>query len=103
MRRIYLTVLLSLSLMGCDDLPDMPVVSKWMLDFENKKCAEFRLVDPVKMLWQYIGSVEIEKCDSFFAMSPDDEAAIKEYQNKVKLKYKQLQNDLANCQSKNGG
>ena len=90
MQKVFLTIITCLSLIGCNQLPKFPSISKYMIDTKSGLCAQFKLIDPENQIYKYIKSVPLADCNGFFAMSPDDERAVDNWVHDVKLKYEQL-------------
>lgn len=45
----------------------------------NNKCHEFVLLDAEKQLYKFTQSFQLEKCNGYFAASPEDELKVKNW------------------------
>lgn len=90
MLKIFLMAI-SLSMFGCSkSLPTFPTISKWMIDYTNNKCAEFRLIDPENQIYQYVQSMPLSECNGMFALPPEDDQKIRNWIELVKKEYEKL-------------
>lgn len=73
MAKIYLILVLSLSLVACNQAPSFPSnVHKYAMDLNNSKCHEYVLIDAENQKYKFTQSYPITKCDGYFAASPED-------------------------------
>lgn len=77
-------ILAAISLFGCSKLQPFPKVSKWIIDTDNKLCIQCELIDGEKQLFKCkdprVDKIDpIETCNGFFAQSPEDIIAEKNW------------------------
>lgn len=58
---------------------DFPEVHPHRINLKNGACGEYKEVSRKPLKYQFVQWLPIESCENFFAISPDETAALREY------------------------
>jgi hypothetical protein len=95
--RLLNVVLTCLMTSGCTSFPKL---HPHILSLKNSKCGEYKVVqqtDACNIKYEFVQWHPLEYCEGFFALPPEDIAALREYQ-KAQCANKKQSDPIVPCE-----
>jgi len=83
---MYLMLVLTLATinLSCDGFPEPPDLHPHDVDLVHQVCGEFKVVDKENLVFEFVQDHKLEKCDGYFAISPEEIQSLRLYLKEVR-------------------